>query len=366
MKKIKFLLILMLVSFVLAGCDFSVFENDELKKCLDNSKPLTAETIDEMFEESEVPEDLFTNFELGNTKVTLDFDGEQNDIYLWQEDYNIYLGYEEYESSQVVYLNLENLETLYDESISETKENKVKPSEILESLLEQYRSEMNLSDAVTLDNILELFNYEYDDFEEVEQGKYKVKKEVLYSKILKLAIEKITLEEFIEMLSENKADISLFVYCDGEHITDYEVVVKDDEEEAKVKLSFLYNEDLFVGIGVNLNFSGYLINLTIKFENEALAINFDLDTESQDVMFEFIASNKELKSQLIYADEQLFKAELKYDFSYDDNQCEFTLSSAEITIREYGKISVIGGSNVVIPSILKSNQANAVDIFDML
>ena len=376
MKKITFILLVLISILPLFACNNK--DDAAFKKCLDETKPINAATIDNLFAEStntQLPDNLFSTLLIDNIKMDIKEDDVSGEIYVWQEQSRIYLTQRSQEESTMEsnYLDLAELEAMYDEAKNNQAALPTKPSELYETIVKEYGnaegSESSIFAKRTLDELLEIFNYKYEDFNKVEEGKYVVKDEVLYSKILKWSVEEMTVEQFIELLTQSKSEFKLYAYFDGTRITAYEVVIKNTEEEVtqeiKLKLSFLYNETDFIGLKIEANIKENIDTTEISFEikvfEESLIVNLEVNVPNiQKITVNLTLSNGSLALTIINNEIVLFDINLKCNITKDQHNTKISLSGSAV----FGEVSmtITSGSNVVIPNDVKANKDKATNI----
>ena len=374
MKKIYLALFVFLMAFLLVGCqdNDAAFEAYLLEK-----EPLSAEVLDEKFaeikSENETEEDIFTDFKLANTKITFEVDNNAisstqeitSEMYLWQEDKKLYLGEEIQGQSQVLYVDFNELKEFLNSMVVDGNQfNQMKPSEMYQEIVENYAYDLGIENTIftekSLDELLSLVNFKYEDFEVVGNGKYKVKNEVLYAKLLILTIEDLTVEDIIEMLSTEKVELALYVYFDGKNINAYELNVKDDNEITNIKLNLHHEKDKFIGLGFEFNRNQDSVLFDIKFKEGTLEYNCE-------VIFDGV---KEMSLSLNLSDEEFVlvgkekeevKANVKLEYSKSENN-EFMVSG---NIEIEGTRVVIS-SGVEISNNILAGKDMAYNIMDLL
>ena len=379
MKKITYVLIMLIMFAALVACnDNAGTANDAaFKKYLEETKPLNSATLDSLVEENadlQLPADLFAPIVIDNTKISVETSEVEFDIYAWQEAEKIYINAPTNEANMTItesrYLDLSQLEEMYDEAISQLSQlDADKPSELYEAFINGYGTELEGTPFAirTLDELLDIFNYKYTDFRKVEEGKYAVKDEVLFAKLLKWSYEEITVEQFIQMLTESQMQFNLYAYFDGKHISAYEVVAKETDEdevlEIKIKLSFLYNEDECYGIKVVGNFGEYDITLEIKFVEESLVAQLVVDVPSvQKLVIDLKLSSNSLEFSIVNNDETMCDVDLKYGITQTENSTKLYLSGS-IVYDEFA-ITITNGSEVVIPSDRLATKDAALNLLE--
>ena len=381
MKKITYVLIMLIMFAALVACnDNAGTANDAaFKKYLEETKPLNSATLDSLVEENadlQLPADLFGPIVIDNTKISIETSEVEFDVYAWQEAEKIYINAPTNEADMTItesrYLDLSQLETMYDEAISQLSQlDADKPSELYEKVISEYGYDLGLAgtplEKRTLDELLDVFNYKYTDFRKVEEGKYAVKDEVLFAKILKWSYEEITVEQFIQMLTESQMQFNLYAYFDGKHISAYEVVAKetdgDEVLEVKIKLSFLYNEDECYGIKVDGNFGEYDVTLEIKVVEESLVAQLVVDVPSvQKVVIDLKLSSNSLEFSIVNNDETMCDVDLQYGITQTENSTKLYLSGS-IVYDEFA-ITITNGSEVVIPSDRLATKDAALNLLE--
>ena len=381
MKKITYILMTLIIVVVLAGCLGNDEKDAAFKKCLDETKPLNAETIDSMFTENapiEMPNDVFSPVVIDNTKISIESGETKNEVYVWQEDSKIYVNAPSYDSTtstettESLYLDLAQLEAMYDEYVAQASlSENVKPSELYEKMIQEHSTDLGLEGTIlesrSLDELLEIFNYKYSDFKKVEDGKYAVKNEVLYAKLLKWIAQDITVEQFIEMLTESNVEMNLYAYFDGTSINAYEVVIKNTSEgetvEIKAKLSFLYNEEELNGIKVELNLSGQLVSLEIKVVESSLVAELIVDVPSiQKMVISLKVSSESLEFSIENNDVIICNVDLEYGIVQEQNKTKIYLSGS--INYEGDTVTITQGSDIVIPSERLATKDTATNLLE--
>ena len=142
MKKITYILMTLLIAIVLTGCFGSDAKDAAFKKCLDETKPLNAETIDSMFAETsdlQMPADIFSPVVIDNTKISIKTTEVDADVYVWQEEQKIYINAPVSEvgtATESRYLDLNQLEEMYDSYLEQLSQmTTTKPSELYEMVM---------------------------------------------------------------------------------------------------------------------------------------------------------------------------------------------------------------------------------------
>lgn len=360
MKKIYFILLTFVMSLLLVGCTVS---NDDLfKEYLNNQEPLTAAKLDEMFAEVEpisLPENLFSGLKVANTKIEVESDVNRT-IYVWQNGEKIYLDAIIEEESETLYFDLPMFEQLYDEAISQLPitDTSVKPSELYAQLVQAQGDDLGALANKSLDEILDVLNFEYDDFELVEEGKYKVKDEVLYAKILVFTIENITVEDLIELLTQAKTEIALYVYFDGLRINSYELITKNAYMEQSVKITLLYNELELNGIKLNVAEGQNLIDLEIKLVDEVLTASFQMNSQFEGNANATLTLSKNELTLLVKQGE-LVMAKADLDFGMTEENVYYLSGLIEV---EEEKITIT--KDIVIGDDLKAKEETAINMYE--
>lgn len=381
MKKIKIFIAILLMTIMLTSCDFDFSSlidggigGDSFKKYLDKQEPLTSETLDAMFEQDLIPEDRFANFKIENTKVTYEESGIKNYFHVWQKSDKVYMNMIEDEDSvlETYFIDLGELEETYDDAKLELGlKSGMTVSEIYNHIIDEYGNELGLKDTIltekSLDDMLDIFNYKYEDFKEVEKGKYEIKKDAILLKLIKLSIEEITLEDFKEMLFDNNIDFKVYVYFDGEHITDYEIIVEETEleETVKVKLTLLYDEEDFCGITVEVDSEEFSGVATIEYKNEELNISLLLNVDGEKIKFKLKMTKDSITSNLKIDDEEYYDAKLYYKVEKEGKENSLTLNGT-LDIIDGIKITIDGGSNVAIPAKVLATEKEAISLLDQI
>lgn len=380
MKKINLVLFALIMIFMLVGCNEGYSANDEaFKKCLSETKPLNSETLDSLFSESlnePLPDDLFTGLTIDNTKVAIEANGVQNDFYLWQEESKIHLNAEVEGENQAqfangnYYIDLAQLESMYDEYISAIPTNvSLKPSELYETIITEYGHQLGLTGTIfaerTLDELLDIFNYSYNDFVKVEDGKYKLKNEAFLTKLLKWSIDEMTLEDLLKMMTENNIEINIYVYFDGTRINAYEVILNSLETgEIKVKLS-LYGGELIQGLKIEAYISGYEISLVMKTVEEKFTLEFIINVPgTQKMTVNLTIDSKEMHLEVKNNDIQLYVIHLNYDVKQEGNTISFGLSGCINAPEDGILIMISSGDDVVIPNTALENKDQAINLLE--
>ena len=215
--------------------------------------------------------------------------------------------------------------------------------------------------------MLDIFNYKYEDFKEVEKGKYEIKKEAILLKLIKLSIEEITLEDIKEMLFDNNIDFKVYVYFDDKHITDYEIIVEETEleETVKVKLTLLYDEDDFCGITVDVDSEEFSGVATIEYKNEELNISLLLNVDGEKIKFKLKMTKDSITSNLKIDDEEYYDAKLYYKVEKEGKENSLTLNGT-LDIIDGIKITIDGGSNVAIPAKVLATEKEAISLLNQI
>lgn len=366
MKKITYILTMLIMVVALVACNDNVGNANDaaFKKCLDETKPLNSATIDSLFAENaiaEIPADVFSPVVIDNTKIAIETSEVEADVYIWQEAQKIYVNAPISETDSATesrYLDLAQLEEMYDTYVAQASQITItKPSELYKTVMEEYGHELGLANTVfterSLDELLEVFNYKYSDFRKVEEGKYAVKDEVLFAKLLKWNYQEMTVEQFIEMLTQTHVQLNLYAYFDGKHVNAYEVVIKStadgETQEVKVKLSFLYTGEEFIGIRVDAYVSGYEISLEIKVVEDSLVAELVINVPSvQKMIISLKVSNNILEFRITNNDIELCDVDLQYGITQEGNKTKISLfGSIEF---EANTITITNGNDVVVPS----------------
>lgn len=375
MRKIKIFITVLLMTFLMTSCDFEAlldgFGGNSFKKYIDNKEPLTSETLDEMFNQDLITEDRFSNLQIENTKVSVDDAGDKQYLYCWQQNYKVYLGVKEDSSAESFYVDLAQLEDVYDESKEQLG---LKPgmsvTEIYEHIIDEYANDLGLEGTLlterTLDELLDIFNYKYEDFTEVSEGKYEIKKEAIYLKLLKWFIDDLTIEDLKEMLFDNNIDFSVFVYFDGKNITDYEVIIENTEyeETISVKISVLYNDEEFGGIGLKVDAEEVSIDAKIEFNEEELNVNFLVDADEK-IKFKLKVTTDKITSNLVVDSEEYYDADFSYSIKESGKVSQIILNG-KIDMIDGITVTIESGSNVIIPSELIASEKNAGNLLDQM
>ena len=380
MKKITYILMTLLIAIVLTGCFGSDAKDAAFKKCLDETKPLNAETIDSMFADAtdlQVPADVFSPVVIENTKISIETTEVDADIYVWQEEQKIYINAPVSEvgtSTESRYLDLNQLEEMYDSYLEQLSQiTTTKPSELYEMVMEEYGYELGLAQTIwterSLDELLEIFNYKYTDFRKVSDGKYAVKDEVLFAKLLKWSYQEVTVEEFIGMLTESQIQMNLYVYFDGTYINAYEAVIKStaegQTEEVKLKLSFLYNDEEFIGLKLEAFVSGYEISLEIKVVENSLFVEFVLEVPSvQTMIISLKVSSNSLEFNITNNEVVICNVDLQYAVDQVGNSAKISLSGS--IVYEDTTITIVNGSDVVVPSDRLATKDTALNLLESI
>ena len=365
MRKIKFLLMLLVMAFCLASCDAvtSLF-GDDLEKSLKNSKPLSMETLDGLVKEPLLKEDMF-DIGIANTKATVKENGQQYmELYAWQEKDVVYLGASSEDQTNVLYLDLGDLQDTYEEAIEELGlEYDMKPSEIYEIIMEEYSKELGLQgsvlDGLDIDKVLDVVNYEYEDFEKVEDGKYKLNNEALYAKLIATdLLEDMDEDDLVEALEDAEVELEIYVYCDGKHITDYEIIAEGEDESIEAKITFLYEKDDFIGIAVDFEAGEAALTLKMTSVENDFNVEFVMETSESDMEGKLQITDKIIVGELEVDGETLFEVELEY--SIEDKVYSV---SGDISI-SYVDIKI--ETDASIPSDVKSAADKAENLLNMM
>lgn len=374
MKKIYLSLFVFLMAFLLLGCqdNDAAFEAYLLEK-----EPLSAEVLDEKFaeikSENETEEDIFTDFKLANTKITFEVDNKAigstqaitSEMYLWQEDKKLYLGEEIQGQSQVLYVDFNELKDFLNSMLVDGSQfDQMKPSEMYQEIVENYAYDLGIENTIftekSLDELLSLVNFKYEDFEVVENGKYKVKNEVLYAKLLILTIEDLTVEDIIEMLSTEKVELALYVYFDGKNINTYELNVKDDNEITNIKLNLHHEKDKFIGLGFEFNRNQDNVLFDIKFKEGTLEYNCEVIFDGVKEMSLLLNLSDE-EFVLVGKEKEEVKANVKLEYSKNKDN-EFMVSG-NIEIED---TKLVISSGVEISNNILAGKDMAYNIIDLL
>ena len=281
----------------------------EFKDFLASNKFISMDELDaaysEMVSNIELPDDLFSeNTILVNTKaaVTIPYSVEENrtaDFYLYQKENMIYFagvprGFEG--ESISAYLDLDEVETMYDDlmehsDFAEIKEMKL--SEIIASLIDESGAEMPFD----YDDITSLMTFTADDFTVVEYGKFQLKNSVLFDKIASLD-SSMTAKDIENVFAENDVDINAYVYFSDNLLKGIEVVynIKYDDEvmTASCKYQLTYTDNALTGILVNL-FATNELDATISLQSNNDEITYIVDVltpENMDYYLQLKASEK--------------------------------------------------------------------------
>ena len=378
MRKITYILMILFIIVLMSACNW-VDSDAAFKKAIDEAKPINAETIDSVFMENEgglIPEEFFTNMIIDNTNISIKSDQVESNVYIWQDGNKIYLNspVSEFDiTTETNYIDLSELEVIYDEAMAslDTTET-LKPSDIYSLMISEYKTELGLAHTVfekrSLDELLEILNYKSSDFVKVSAGKYKVKNDVLYAKLLKWSLQDMTVEQFIELLSQSNVQIHLYAYFDGEKVTAYEVViantVKDVTEEAKAKISFIYTDEKLSGVKLELFVSSYEVSLEMKIvEEDGFVVDLVFNVPSiQKMVIHLEVSSEKLEFYITDNDIVLLSVNLNYSVKQENSVIKFTLSGVikiEDTI-----IVITNGTDVIIPPDVLSTKDDATNILN--
>ena len=378
MRKITYILMILFIIVLMSACNW-VDSDAAFKKAIDEAKPINAETIDSVFMENEgglIPEEFFTNMIIDNTNISIKSDQVESNVYIWQDGNKIYLNspVSEFDiTTETNYIDLSELEVIYDEAMAslDTTET-LKPSDIYSLMISEYKTELGLAHTVfekrSLDELLEILNYKSSDFVKVSAGKYKVKNDVLYAKLLKWSLQDMTVEQFIELLSQSNVQINLYAYFDGEKVTAYEVViantVKDVTEEAKAKISFIYTDEKLSGVKLELFVSSYEVSLEMKIvEEDGFVVDLVFNVPSiQKMVIHLEVSSEKLEFYITDNDIVLLSVNLNYSVKQENSVIKFTLSGVikiEDTI-----IVITNGTDVIIPPDVLSTKDDATNILN--
>lgn len=360
MKKIYSILMFFIMSILLASCTVS---NDVLfEEYLNNKEPITAEMVDEKFsqmEEISLPENLFAGLKVANTKIEIESD-DPSTVYVWQNGEKVYLDVTIEEENETFYADLPMFEQLYDETVSQipVTGTQLKPSELYAQIINEYGNGLGSLKNKSFDEILDVLNFKYADFEFVEEGKYKVKKEVLYAKLLVFSFENMTLEDLIKMFSEENMEIELYVYFDGIRIYSYEMIMKDSIVTSKVNITLLYDELVFNGVKIEISENLSKIVLEIKAVNEVLSVDFELvDYYGKKTTLDASLSKSEFV--LLVKEEELVLANVDIDFGKTEDNVYYLSGIIESDDEKYTITS-----DVVIGDELKAKETMATNLYE--
>ena len=379
MKKITYVLMMLIMIVVLVACNDNIgnAKDAAFKKCLDEAQPLNSATLDSLFEANapkELPSDVFTPIVIDNTKISIESSEVDADVYIWQEVNKIYINAPVSEMGSETtsrYLDLNQLEEMYDEYAAQLSQiTASKPSELYETVMNDYGYDLGLANTVwterSLDELLEIFNYKYTDFRKVEDGKYAVKDEVLFAKILKWNYQEVTVEDFIAMLTEEHVQINLYAYFDGTRINAYEVVLKEtweeETQEVKAKLSFLYNGEDFIGVKVDASISGYEFSLEMKVVDGSFVAKLVIEASAQKMVINLEVSDSSLEFSIVNNDVTLCDVDLQYGITQTENTIKLSLSGS--IVYDQFTISIVNGSQVVVPSDRLATKDTALNLLE--
>lgn len=380
MKKFLSILTLLLVSLLLVGCGEEEKPSNEsqFRAYLEANNVMSAAEIDKLVtdELDALPADFFTNVKLPNMKIEMDtasdilydLDNEDYDelvslttTYIWQENQKVYLGLADESNTnfESYYFDLTTLEDMYDMYKENFTQPEVRPSELIAEAIASIFV-VTPSVEIDIDEVLNNLKLSYSDFEVVEDGKFKLKNDSLYQKLLYLSGEDVTVEEIKESIESNSI-FAIYVYFSDNLVKgfDFTVTYPDENETEALQVKYNYENNELIGLTIKLDsedmkYEGVITNkdgvLTVKFEQ----INY-YSTQEYKITIDITLSNTKFILKLNDDGSVLYDINLDYNYQKLGNYYDFSLNGYIQVGSE--KITITSGNNVVIPSGLKSYPA---------
>ena len=381
MKKLLSFIFVFIALLTLASCGETPEQKNEkqFKEYLQANDAMTVDEFDALFVQDEsvvMPEDLFTNLTVENIRIDVAGAGMPS-YYIWQNKNKVYFAPSvTTDTSGPVYIDLAELEAAYDQSRGEST---LKPSEMIDAVLEGMNSDPTAQVTLNLETILGALSFKFEDFEMVEVGKYALKNSALCEKIASLSGGVITSAELEAQLASSGYTLNFYTYFNGSIINGFEFNLSMTQGGVSMSMGFklmlLFNKDQFSGISLEANIPGTMdIKLSIKLENESLLIVADITTyeaNEQGIPMPInisasITITKENislsvlqdKNELLFANINLVLTESTGKYTFGLNGAIRYAMSAENT----GSFTITSGSSVSIPTEVKALETSATNL----
>ena len=376
MKKFALFLILILTVISLVACDNKSDSNGNvLSQFIKDSKSINLDTIDNLIAENFnilTIEELVSTAVIDNTKVTINAEEVESDVYIWQEERKVYWNLPTSESDDTIitkYLDLAQASIMMDEN--QASDYKMKSSEFLGIILHECGYEFSFEDInfskISISELMDFFINKTSELLKTEDGKYIFDEEVLYEKLQKLLQRQISIEQFIEFLRQTNLKFNVNAYYDGERINAYEFVIGATidgvREEFKVKTSFVHSEEKFVGFKIDISISSHKYSFGIKVVDGNLVVDYMFDApESKNMLMNFHLTEEKINFTMIKNDLVLYNVDLEYNVKQEEELTQISLSGS--IILESKEIVVLNGTEVIIPDDIMASKDNAINILE--
>lgn len=180
-----------------------------------------------------------------------------------------------------MYLDLATLEEAYDQAREEMGDSTMKPSEMIDAYLEEMMATADVQITLDLETILGAATFKFEDFEQVESGKYALKNSALFEKIATISGGVITSADLEAQLTEAGYTINLYTYFDGTHINGFEASFKMTQGGMSMtmglKIMLSFEGDVLNGYSVEANIPGageYEFSVSVK--DEVISLNAEI------------------------------------------------------------------------------------------
>ena len=376
MKKFALFLILILTVILLVACDNKSDSNGNvLSQFIKDSKSINLDTIDNLIAENFTIltiEELVSTAVIDNTKVTINAEEVESDVYIWQEERKVYWNLPTSESDDTIitkYLDLAQASIMMDEN--QASDYKMKSSEFLGIIFHECGYEFSFEDInfskISISELMDFFINKTSELLKTEDGKYIFDEEVLYEKLQMLLQRQISIEQFIEFLRQTNLKFNVNAYYDGERINAYEFVIgatiDGTREEFKVKTSFVHSEEKFVGFKIDISISSHKYSFGIKVVDGNLVVDYMFDApESKNMIMNFHLSEEKINFTMIKNDLVLYNVDLEYNVKQEEELTQISLSGS--IILESKEIVVLNGTEVIIPDDIMASKDNAINILE--
>ena len=376
MRKFALFLILILTVILLVACDNKSDSNGNvLSQFIKDSKSINLDTIDNLIAENFnilTIEELVSTAVIDNTKVTINAEEVESDVYIWQEERKVYWNLPTSESDDTIitkYLDLAQASIMMDEN--QASDYKMKSSEFLGIILHECGYEFSFEDInfskISISELMDFFINKTSELLKTEDGKYIFDEEVLYEKLQKLLQRQISIEQFIEFLRQTNLKFNVNAYYDGERINAYEFVIgatiDGAREEFKVKTSFVHSEEKFVGFKIDISISSHKYSFGIKVVDGNLVVDYMFDApESKNMIMNFHLSEEKINFTMTKNDLVLYNVDLEYNVKQEEELTQISLSGS--IILESKEIVVLNGTEVIIPDDIMASKDNAINILE--